>query len=266
MRALSASLGAAVLLVATAAVVGGCKCGARSGVEGDAAALLAPLEAKSWREEIPLERFGPASVSVPLGTTRPRSIVIVLHGDADRPEWQCGTWRHIAGPDQFVLAPRGLPRDKGPLRAARFTFGGFDQTQQELRAALGALKYRYGSYVASGSVVLVGFTLGAAHALELARREPAFFSRVVLVSPEPKPWTSALAAIFAQRGGQRVLFACLNPACHDAARRSSLFIERAGAEAKVVGAAGARGLDKRLIAELKKEWPWVTSGDARFAQ
>jgi pimeloyl-ACP methyl ester carboxylesterase len=245
----------------------GCTCGSGSPAsQQQGSGRLDPLHEKSWRMQIPVEGFESASVSVPLGATSPRPVVIVLHGDADRPEWQCGTWRHIAGSEVFVLAPRGLPRGAASGNVQRYTFGSFEQTAQELRAALAALKYRYGSYVAPGPAVLVGFTLGARHALRLLRQEPAFFARVVLVGPAPKAWTPTLAAAFAQRGGQRVLFACFDPGCRTASRRSVLFLHRAGADALLLPPGGARGLDQRMVNQLQREWSWVVSGDPRFSR
>ena len=78
-------------------------------------------------------------VAVPLGAQSARSIVIALHGSADRPEWACAALRSIAGPAPFVLCPRGVARAGFVESDPRYTFGASDDTARELRAALAEL-------------------------------------------------------------------------------------------------------------------------------
>ena len=108
----SALLVAACALVLPSLALG-CKCSKTSTAPAPSASaqrLLAPLSAPSWLVPLPVSGFGAASVAVPVGAVEPRPIVIALHGGADRPEWQCGVWRSIAGPEPFVLCPRGVAR------------------------------------------------------------------------------------------------------------------------------------------------------------
>ncbi|HEY4106246.1 MAG TPA: hypothetical protein VGM44_20240, partial [Polyangiaceae bacterium] len=101
---------------------------------------LPPLRADAWLTELDVEGFGKAALAVPLGATEPRPIVIALHGAADRPEWACGAWRSIAGPQPFVLCPRGVERADFAAPDLRYTFGTTAVTASELRAGLAALK------------------------------------------------------------------------------------------------------------------------------
>ena len=151
----AAAAGANVVLgLALLSTIPGCKCGGGSGTPGAASGSaaasagsaappkkkLAPLHAESWLIELPLDGFAPTSVSVPLGVTEPRPIVIALHGAGDRPEWQCGTWRGIADNRAFIVCPRGIPHPGFPASAPRYTWSDVAATERELRAALAALK------------------------------------------------------------------------------------------------------------------------------
>jgi predicted esterase len=257
----------ALLLALCAA---GCRCGARDSVEtsapGSAAPApsakreLPPLAAESWRIELDVPGFEPSSLAVPLGAREPRPVVIALHGIADLAEWQCGTWTGISGGRAFVLCPRGI------RRGGSETWGDAPRTEQELRAALGALKKRFGEHVAPGPVVLAGYSLGAAHAARLLKQEPSFFSRVVLVEGGLEPLTSTAAAVFARGGGQRVLFACGQRACESEARRRLVYLRRAGTDAELVTALEVgHALDGRMAKAIAQRWAWLTAGDPRFA-
>lgn len=258
------------LAVAHAAL--GCTCGSEpapsvsAGASASAASApappreLAPLVAESWRIDLPVPEFEPASVAVPLGARAPRPVVIALHGIADRAEWQCGTWTGIARAQAFVLCPRGVR--KGQVE----TFTDVGRTERELRAALKALKHRFGAHVAPGPVVLAGYSLGATHAVAIAKQEPSFFSRLVLVEGGHEAISATIAAVFARGGGKRVLFACGQAACEKAAERRMLFIRRAGAEAELVSAPGVgHALESRMAAAIRERWAWLTEGDPRFA-
>ena len=219
---------------------------------------LAPLAAVHWLIDLPVPGFGNAALAVPLGATSPRPIVIMLHGAADRPEWACSALRAIAGPEPFVLCPRGVQRTDFGAADERYTFGSADDTARELRAALSALKQRFGAHVARGPVVFAGFEIGADHVAWIAREEPAFFSRLVLIEPAEASWSSSQAALFGPRGGERVLFAG-GPAHFGALEQQATLTGRAGAEARALFL-GARpnGLDRPARALLERQWRWVS--------
>lgn len=268
---LRARLGAALL---SAVSIHACTCGSRDSVSEPAAPgatsapsvappprVLDPLAADSWRIDLPVPGFEPASVAVPLGAREPRPIVIALHGIADRAEWQCGSFTGISAAKPFVLCPRGIRRQSGTE-----TWGDAARTEKELRAALGALKRRFGAHVAAGPVVLAGYSLGAAHAVHIFKQEPSFFSRVVLVEGGHAGLSATTAGVFAHGGGKRVLFACGQVACESEAKRRALFLKRAGVESDVVLARGVgHALDGRMAKAIQARWDWLVAGDPRFA-
>jgi poly(3-hydroxybutyrate) depolymerase len=221
---------------------------------------LPPLAGGSWRVELAVKGFGPASVALPLGAVTPRPIVVVLHGAADRADWQCGSFRGVLGDKVFIVCPQGVAAgDSG-----RFALGSVEDTSAELRAALAALKARFGKHVAPSPVVLIGYAEGAAMAVELARQEPSFFARLALVQGEPAALTPTTATVLSQRGAKRVLFFCTNAACDDNAVTRALLLRRARVEARAVRKDVGPFLDERFTAALAPEVSWLLEDDARF--
>lgn len=256
-RAFDFSRLTALLLLAL--VLASAACGHKRSSRGK---VLPPLVAASWLVDLDVPGFGKAALAVPLGARAPRPIVIALHGPADRPEWTCSAFRAAAGPEPFVLCPRGILRSDLPANDARYSFGSVSDTTRELHAALVQLKSRFGAHVASGAVVLAGFELGAEHAAAIAREEPSFFARVVLVDPKPSTWTASLAAVFGRQGGQRVLFACASPACREEYQLRAALTLQGGAEARVL-ALSESALGPTAAGELKSVWPWLVGSEQK---
>lgn len=226
-------------------------------------AALAPLSAPSWQSELPVKGFGPASVALPLGATSPRPIVVVLHGARDRAEWQCGSFRGVLGGRVFILCPQGMLQS---AQGGLYGLGSFDDSAAELRAALAALKARYGAHVAPSPILLIGYAEGANVAADVARQEPAFFARVAFVNGNPELLTPSAIKIFAERGGKRALFFCTESNCDADATERTLLLTRAGVTAKAVKAEVGPYLDERFTDALKKEVPWLVEGDPRWGR
>ncbi|HEY6562253.1 MAG TPA: hypothetical protein VI072_33525 [Polyangiaceae bacterium] len=260
------------LLLVTLAVIGACRRSSPeqavpgpSDARADARSVtpsapdLPPLEAESWRIELAVPGFNSAVVSVPLGARTPRPLVIALHGHADRGDWQCGTWTGITGAHPFVLCPQGRKLPGAGIE--RYSYAGPTETERELRAALKALKSRFGAHVASGSVILAGYSLGASHAARIARQEPSYFSRVVLIEGAYDQWSAADAAIFAKGGGQKLMVVCARTACKQGAERAVLFTKRARADAELVFPGQLGHLfDGRVARAIKARLPWLVEG------
>jgi poly(3-hydroxybutyrate) depolymerase len=222
---------------------------------------LPPLLAPAWLTQLEVKGFGAASVALPLGATTPRPIAVVLHGSADRPDWQCGSFRGVLGGQVFIVCPRGVERAE---LAPRFGLGSVDDTASELRAALAALKQRFGAHLAPSPILLIGYGEGAAVAAELARQEPSFFARVALVAGEPTSLTSSAAAIFAAKGGKRVLFFCTDAACQGNGVQRALQLTRRGIAAKSVERGVGPFLDEAFTTALRGDLKWLVEDDARW--
>ncbi len=228
----------------------------------DAAPTLAPLE--GTLVSVPVKGFRDAVVSVPTGASEPRPVAVALHGNFDRPEWQCEVMREITDAYAFVLCPRGIRRSDVPKSWDRWEYGALATVKQELAAGLAALEARFAGYVAEGSIVLTGFSLGAILGRPIVRDDPARFSRVVFTEGGADGWDFRR---FKERGGLRVVFACAQAGCPQNRRAVARQAERFGVEVHVAdGGNVGHTYDGPVARAIKAEWPWLVEGDARWAR
>ncbi|WP_437307643.1 hypothetical protein [Sorangium sp. So ce388] len=230
------------------------------------AAQIAPLRAQGPFVELALEGFPSAVVSVPIGATSRRPVLIASHGNYDRPEWQCQVWRGIAGDGAFILCPRGVARSDSPSASdVRFTYESNARLEQEIDAGLAALRARFPEHVDPGSVLYTGFSLGAIMGSAIAARRAALFPRLVLVEGGHDKWTPATAKAFAEGGGQRVLFVCAQAGCGAAASAAAARLEKAGVLTRVVrGKEAGHRYDGPVAEETQRALGWILEGDLRW--
>jgi dienelactone hydrolase len=207
---------------------------------------------------LPVAGFGDAVVSIPSDGSEPRRIVLALHGNFDRPEWQCEVWRRITRGAAWVLCPRGIPRRDVPKAMDRWEWGSLQSTKAELVAAIAALRARYGAHVAEGRVVFTGFSLGAILGARLLQDAELKVGAAVLVEGGYQGWTSAKAKALAPSFGQ-VLFACGQSACKNAYRyQLEPVFQRAGIQSALVADVKAgHTYDDPVAALVAAEWPAV---------
>jgi hypothetical protein len=219
---------------------------------------LEPLAAPSWLFSLDVPGFGVAPVAVPLGARVAKPVLIALHGDADRPEWPCGSYRGVVGQRGFVLCPRGEPRPDG-----RFAFVSYEHASSALRAALPQLKTRFDGHVAGGEVVLAAIGPSVEYAIRLAVEEPKFFARLLLVDGSTRRLTAAAASRFADMGGKRVLVVC-GRGCDDDVEDRVASVRPGGVESRLVRMSRGQGLDADAMARILEEWPWLIADDKRW--
>jgi predicted esterase len=220
---------------------------------------LRPLEAAAFtRLEVP--GFGEAVVSVPIGATSPRAVALALHGNFDRPEWQCEVWRRITAGEVFVLCPRGIPRRDVPKDLDRWEWGSVEKTKAELLAALGALRGRFPEHVQCGPVVFTGFSLGAILGARLIQDPELDVAAAVLTEGGYQGWTAAKARALAPRV-RRVLFACGQTDCRNAYRyQLERVFQAAGISSGMVADVKAgHTYDDAVAALIRAEWPSILS-------
>jgi pimeloyl-ACP methyl ester carboxylesterase len=215
---------------------------------------------------VPLEvpGYGAATVSVPIGAKRARPVMVALHGNFDRPEWQCEVWRGITS-FPFILCPRGIPRGDAPKSLDRWTYGGYKATEQELLAGLDALKKRFGAHVDDGPVLYTGFSLGAILGARIMREHPERFPRAVLTEGGYESWARPAAKKYREGGGVRVLLACGQTACQQAGRGVIKTLEKEGILARVVfGGNIGHTYDGPVARSIGEAWDWLVEGDDRW--
>jgi len=214
--------------------------------------------------EVDVAGFRPAVASVPATAEPGRPLVIALHGNYDRPEWQCDVWSRIAGDRMFVLCPRGVPRTDAPQGADRWTWDGLQKTAAEVDAAISALVARYEARVDASQAVLVGFSLGATMAARIGSRQPSRFVRLVLVEGGDAVWTPAVVRGYGKGGGVRVLGACGQAACTPRFKALAWAFRSASLPFRVVGTSKAgHTYDGEVAAAVAQNWSWLLSGDSR---
>jgi dienelactone hydrolase len=229
----------------------------------DAGKKLAPLSEDFVT--LPVEGFKDAIVSVPTGATAPRPVVVALHGNYDRPEWQCEVWREITKGHPFVLCPRGIPRDDAPKSEDRWTYGAMGPTEKELERALEALAKRFGEHVDPGPIVYTGFSLGAIYGKLIARKNAKRFPRAVFVEGGYEGWALGNVREYAKGGGTRVLFACGQSACVHAGKQVARLLEKEGISSRVASGGNiGHTYDGPVASAVAAEWGWLNEGDPRF--
>jgi poly(3-hydroxybutyrate) depolymerase len=190
---------------------------ASSSTSATARAELAPLASKSELTSLSVPGFRDAIVSIPLDTTQPELVVFALHGNFDRPEWQCEVWRRITKGAHWVLCPRGIPRRDAPKELDRWEWGSVAATKAEMVAGLAALRARYAEHVAVAPVVFTGFSLGAILGARLIQDPELDIAAAVLIEGGYASWTPAKAKALEPRLS-RLLFACGQTECRNAYR------------------------------------------------
>lgn len=210
--------------------------------------------------------YGEAIVSLPLGATSKRPIVVATHGNYDRPEWQCEVWREIIGNRAFILCPRGVQRPDSPSPSdIRFTYESNDSLEKEIDAGLYALRKQYGDYIDDGPIVYTGFSLGAIQGVTIAGRNPKQARRLVLVEGGHSAWKPEVVKAFAAEGNARILFVCSQPDCEKDANWAISRLSKAGVETRLVKIKNVGHRYDGPVAEAtQKALPWVLAGDQRF--
>jgi hypothetical protein len=190
-----------------------------------------PLEVEGYQ---PASHVGPDDVE-----TWPQPVVVVLHGNFDRPEWECITWKLVAGFHGWVVCPRGIRTPWATREEDRWTYRGSGATAKEVGAAIAALEKRYPGRVSRDETVLAGFSLGAILAPPIARADPGVYPYVFLVEGGGKmmerPWVAAMK----KAGVKGVGLAMSLPHLRNKAKQALPRFERAGIRAVFVDMRGA---------------------------
>jgi hypothetical protein len=226
--------------VASVATVAG---PAASGIDDAAPPVALPPAPDPPRRPAPLEvpGFRGASHVGPVGAgSWPQPVTIVLHGNFDRPEWECATWAPVAAWRGFVLCPRGVPTPFASPREDRWTYrGGAAGVRREIAAAVAALEERYPGRVTREGTVLAGFSLGAILAPRIATDSPGVYPYLFLVEGGEDgiggDWPRRLRAA----GVRGIGLAMSAPGRRRSARDAAAGLRRRGIETVLVDMQGA---------------------------
>jgi predicted esterase len=222
---------------------------------------LRPLTEAEWLEHFKLEGGDEASVTVPLGATTPRPVLIAVHGAGDRPEWACGGWRMIVDAYAFVICPQGVPVGNG-----RFSWGSPDQIARIVDKALPALRRRFGVFVADGPLVYVGFSQGAKLGVLHTGARADDYEAVALVEGAYEDVDATFANKLAKSGAHKVLLACSTGNCDARFATAKATLARAKVDVRVFDA-GRHGhnLNGEVMAAMREPFSWMVKDDPRWA-
>ncbi|HKY37008.1 MAG TPA: hypothetical protein VJN18_13775 [Polyangiaceae bacterium] len=233
-----------------------------SPIASAASAIPAPTPLSAGQGIVPLAvpGFGDAVVSLPLGATEPQPIALALHGNFDRPEWQCEVWRGITEGKLFVLCPRGIPRGDVPKDYDRWEWGSLAKTKAEVLAALGALGARYPEHVKPGPVIFTGFSLGAILGAKLIQDPELNVAVAVLTEGGYQGWTLAKAKAL-KPTLKHVLLACGQTECRNVFKYQlePLFKKAELPATLVAEVKTGHTYDGAVAAGIQRHWPKLVS-------
>jgi hypothetical protein len=228
-------------------------------------AALEPLRSDPPIVPLPVPGFPDAVVSIPIGATSPKPVVVATHGMWDLPEGLCDDQRWIFRDRVWVVCPRGRP-----MPDKTFRYDGADALSREIDADVAALSARYPGYVDASAMLYTGFSLGSILGVTIITRDPSRFPRAVLIEGGEDKWTPALAERYARGGGRRVLLACGLRGRLPAAERAADRLRRAGVEAAAfLGKLPDTGefihwYNGPIADETRARRQWLFDGDPRW--
>lgn len=212
--------------------------------------------------ELPVAKRRAAIVSLPLGATTRKPVLVAAHGRDDYPQPLCEMFRGIVEGRAFVLCPTGVPSS---VLEGAFTYDSPDALHAEIYDALAALRARFPEHVDDGPVVYAGFSLGSFQGVRVVSKDPDKTPRVILIEGGHDPWEDGLIETFADGGGLRVLFVSGQDVHDQRSQRIARALTEAGIGAKTVHAEGAGHVYTGPVREqIAAAFDWVVEGDERW--
>ncbi|MDY0002942.1 MAG: hypothetical protein RBU30_16705 [Polyangia bacterium] len=171
----------------------------------------------------------------------PWPVVLILHGNFDRPEWECEWWARGASPWGWLLCPRGIPRTDVSRSHDRWTYSGAQAAIREAHEALDAMSARFPKLIREDGALYVGFSLGAIIGAPVMLGCRLGFTAAAFVEGGDSIELSQMRAL-GRRGLARVAYLCG---------------QHTGCSSRVRGARGALGRWERAGVKARA---WVMAG------
>jgi predicted esterase len=225
------------------------------------ATALPPLSAK-WLEPLDLGDGASAVVSVPIGATGQRPLVVAVHGAHDRPEWACGGWRLGFRVYPFIVCPRG-----SAVTADKYAWANSAAIERVVMKSIDQVRQRFGPYVAPAPYVYAGFSQGAMFSEPILVEHAALFSTAILAEGGyPILGSAEFARKFKAGGGQTVVIVCGSEGCRRATRPSVSRLEAAGLRVFESGdVRSGHNLNQLMQRALERDFPSWFAGVPAWA-
>jgi predicted esterase len=130
----------------------------------------------------------------------PRAPVVMLHGMCDEPEWECPHFASSTTAHGFLVCPRANLRCDG----GGSIWSGDKRFEASIEASIARVAAEYPDHVdASAGRTLIGFSLGAIRAVELANRGGGRWRSVIAIGAKVHPNAKRLR----EAGVERIVLA-----------------------------------------------------------
>jgi predicted esterase len=205
-----------------------------------------PIEPAGGPFALRVDGYEPAAAVPPSpACPTPAPLIVILHGNFDRPEWQCATWGSVGSQHGRLLCPRGSRRTDVDASLDRWTWDGPEAAARETAAAVRALRAAADGTMPAGAAgpagvredgaILVGFSLGARYAPAVAATDTGVrFGSLVLVEQGFAVTTEEVRAAVAA-GVERVVYVCgERTECRMRSEAASARWRRAGAAVELL--------------------------------
>jgi hypothetical protein len=222
---------------------------------------VAPLGG-DWLQPLADEKGDLGYLSVPLGATEKRPIVVALHGALDQPGMSCAEWRGMFGPYPFIVCPAGTRLNK-----TQYVWGDPRVLRATIDRAVAAAEARYPGRIEHEGAVWASFSQSGMLSAQALAAPGMKFRYAVLLEGVPKD-LRPLPGAFVHAGISRALFANQQAGWsgqHEAAARTVAAVGGGGIETRhVLIGDGSWGhfLRGETFPLMRDALPWLTAGDA----
>jgi predicted esterase len=217
--------------------------------------LLVPRGARAQAFEVPENAGEPGAVVYPAAEPGVHRITVVLHGMCGHAENICRIFASRATAGEHLICPRATARCEGG--GASWPQTGFAVSiERAVERAKAQLRERVDE---SQGRTLIGYSLGAFRALELAQQAAGKYPRVMLLGARINPSYRLLR----DNGVERLLLSAgAADMTFDHMRRESARLTRAGMASRFLGLGTAGHAFRPEFAEqyLPEAWRWLNGG------
>ncbi len=196
----------------------------------------------------------------PLDRSVPRPVTVMLHGMCSEPERACRHFADTVTREGWLLCPRAAKRCDGG--GSIWPQQGFDE---QIEAGIERVRRRHpGELDDAGGRTLIGFSLGAFRALDMAHHGQGRYPRVILIGAKIYPDAERLRAA----GVERLLLAAgdwdmMQP--HMQGRTRALIRRGFAAAFQSYGAIG-HAFPSNFAELLQRSLAWTRGDDAALAR
>jgi hypothetical protein len=218
--------------------------GAYAGVTNPAASAL---RAESDLVKLVLSGYSQAVLSLPLGSSGERPLIVALHSERQSAQVACEVSKELDGGGSFVLCPSEVRQEDAAA---------------EVKAGIESLVSSYSGRVQGNNISLIAWGKSAKLAIAVAVAKPAQYPRVLLIDPASGSVDDSFWSDFRVNGGKRVFV--VSTSTVDSAMKQKLEIaDKDGLDVRYLSVGKARG--GAVIDELLPNWSWFKQGATREA-